>query len=75
MTLCPALPREKWDASLFPASRVAAIERPEIGKRPNFSRPTIAEDAYSDMVLAVARGTMKKGEITKFLQTASEDAT
>jgi hypothetical protein len=29
---------EKWDASLFPASTVAAIERPEIGKRPNFSR-------------------------------------
>jgi hypothetical protein len=26
----------KWDASLFPASTLASIEPPEIGKRPNF---------------------------------------
>jgi hypothetical protein len=31
-------PGEKWDASLFPASSVASIEPPEIGKRPNFSQ-------------------------------------
>jgi death-on-curing protein len=34
---------------------------------------TIAEDAYADMVLDVARGQMKKPEITRFLQTAYED--
>jgi hypothetical protein len=28
---------EKWDASLFPASTVASVEPPEMGKRPNFS--------------------------------------
>lgn len=34
----------------------------------------IEEDAYADIVLAVAQGRMKKGEIAMFLKAASENA-
>jgi len=35
---------------------------------------TIDEDAYADMILAVAQGRIKKGEIATFLKVATESA-
>jgi hypothetical protein len=36
---------EKWDASLFPASTVASVQPPEMGKRPDFSIVAAAKTA------------------------------
>ena len=71
---------EKWDASLFPASSVASIEAPEIGKRPDFSDKRSERIPWTPVtasVYALAFGNERDGDAngTKNLLSSSTDIT